>query len=165
MTADTIISLVTYFGIPCVLLLVGWLAGRAAERVHFRRLDQGEAEFADVVVTDLRRFTPAADASVGAAMVTAEVVIATDYLKSFLAGLRNIFGGEVRSYESLLRRARREAILRLREQARRMGCDAVCNIRMESADVGGSSNSRKGAAMVAVLAWGTAYRTAGPGNA
>ncbi|MFT6733724.1 MAG: hypothetical protein ACJAS9_001914 [Polaribacter sp.] len=39
-----------------------------------------------------------------------------DYFKRFLAGLRNIFGGRVVTYESLVDRARREAILRMKEK-------------------------------------------------
>ena len=93
------------------------------------------------------------------AIVVGETVIATDYLKSFLARLRNIFGGEIRSYRTLLERARREALLRIVEEARGMGYNAVCNVRFETADVGGNSTMRK-VAMVAILASGTAYHAA-----
>ena len=44
-------------------------------------------------------------------------MVSVDYFKRFLAGLRMIFGGRVSSYESLLDRARREALLRMRLQA------------------------------------------------
>ena len=90
-------------------------------------------------------------------MYVAEVVIATDYLKTFLAGLRKFFGGEIRSYQTLLVRARREATLRILEQARQQGYNAICNLRLENADIGGNNNA-KGVAMVAILASATAYR-------
>jgi uncharacterized protein YbjQ (UPF0145 family) len=87
------------------------------------------------------------------------VVIATDYMKSFLARVRNIFGGEVRSYTKLMIRARREAVVRLKHQAVELGYNALCNVRLETADIGGTASGR-GVSMAAVLAWGTAYRTA-----
>ena len=85
-----------------------------------------------------------------ATLVLGQAVIASDYLKRFLARLRNIFGGEMRSYETLLTRARREAILRMLDRARTMGYDAVCNVRINTATIGRG--------MVEALASGTAYR-------
>jgi uncharacterized protein YbjQ (UPF0145 family) len=92
-------------------------------------------------------------------MIVGESVIATDYLKTFLAGLRKIFGGELRSYQSLLVRARREALQRVVEEARRSGYNAICNVRLDGADVGGNSKRRR-VAMVCILASATAYHRA-----
>jgi len=156
MTA-AILDIVLYLLVPLVLLTIGWLAGRAADRSHLARLTQREQALAGMPVADVRTFAPAAEATRGAALVVAEVVIATDYLKTFLARLRNIFGGEVKSYGLLLLRARREAITRLLEQARGLGFNAVCNVRLETADIGGNTASRRGANMAAILASGTAY--------
>ena len=50
-------------------------------------------------------------------IVLAETVVASDYLKSFLAKLRNIFGGDIRGFELLQERARREVTLQLKERA------------------------------------------------
>jgi uncharacterized protein YbjQ (UPF0145 family) len=47
--------------------------------------------------------------------VSGSVVVSVDYFKRFLAGLRTLVGGRVTSYETLLDRARREAILRCKE--------------------------------------------------
>ena len=49
--------------------------------------------------------------------------------------------------------------MRIIEQARSQGYNAVCNVRLETADVGGSS-SRRRAAMAAILASATAYHAA-----
>ncbi len=146
-------------GIPLFLLLLAWFTGRYAERRHYRSLSRREREMADMLVTDLKTFPGEVVPSRGGELVQGQAVIATDYLKSFLAKLRNIFGGEVKSYESLLQRARREAILRMMAQARGRGYNAVCNIRLTMSDIGGMA-SAKGAAMVEVLAWGTAYSIA-----
>lgn len=144
-----IVNLIVYVGIPLFLLLLGWIAGRAAERGHFSSLRLREQGLAHMVVTDVRSFPGGFVPERGATLVMGEVVIATDYLKSFFAKLRNIFGGEVKSYESLLERGRREATLRMMEQAHHMGYDAVCNVRLGTCIIG-----RR---MVEVFASGTAY--------
>lgn len=148
----TVIELLFNFGLPLVLFILGWLIGGRRERAHLRDLARREALNTHILRTDLRAYGPA-DPSTGAMMVTAEVVIAADYFKMFIAGLRKLIGGNLRSYETLANRARREAILRLIEQARDHQFNALCCVRIESSNVG------KGVMpMVAVLASATAYR-------
>ena len=144
------------FLIPVMLILVGLLAGGAAERRHLRSLARREKSLSHMLVTNLKTFPGSADGAKNAAFVMGEVVIATDYLKTFLSALRKIVGGELRSYETLMTRARREALLRLLEDARASGYNAVCNVRYYSTDIGGGTR-RKGAAMVEMFATGTAY--------
>lgn len=151
------VAILIYLGPPTFFVLLGLVVGTTVERRHFRRLEQREAALSDVLVTDLRAYSPDHDPHTPPALVIGEAVIATDYLKTLLAGLRNLLGGEVHSYLTLVNRARREALLRMMESARGMGYDAVCNVRLEPADIGGSSN-KKGVPMAAMLASGTAYR-------
>jgi len=146
-------------GIPVVLLLLGLFAGGWAERSHLESLRRREAQTRGMVVTQVKSFPGAVPGDKPPTFMVAEVVIASDYLKTFLAGFRNIFGGRVRSYQTLVDRARREASLRIVEGARRMGYNAVCNVRLETADVGGSNTGRK-VPMAAILASGTAYHAA-----
>jgi uncharacterized protein YbjQ (UPF0145 family) len=110
-----------------------------------------------MLVTNLKNFPGSQPGQSPPCMLIGETVIATDYFKSFLAKLRNIFGGEVKSYQTLLVRARRESLLRILVQAQEQGYNAVCNVRYENADVGGNSRMKKGSAMVCILASGTAY--------
>ena len=152
-----LVAILIYLGPPAFFILLGLVVGTAAERRHFRSLEQREASLSRVLVTDLRSYAPDIDAHTPPSLVTGEAVIATDYLKTFLAGLRNLLGGEVRSYLTLVNRARREAMLRMLESARTLGYDAVCNVRLEPADIGGSTH-RKGVPMAAMIASGTAYR-------
>lgn len=135
------------------LILLGWLAGSAGERRHLRSLKKREAATAQFLVTDLRECH--AHAGDGAELVVSEVVIGSDYLKTFLAKIVNIFGGEVRSFQALLTRGRREARLRVLEEARVKGYDAISNIRIETAQIGAANMP-----MACVLASGTAYRRA-----
>lgn len=86
-----------------------------------------------------------------AQLVSASVVIGCDYFKVFLASLRNIFGGNVSAYESVLDRGRREAILRIRESAYRMRADLVMNIKIETVMLSEQTMSQ-----VCITAYGTA---------
>jgi uncharacterized protein YbjQ (UPF0145 family) len=141
------------------LILLGLFAGRYAEKKHLRDLRQREAELADMLVTDLKCFPGGASARIIPELIVGEVSIASDYLKSFLAGLRNLIGGEMRSFETLQLRARREATLRVMEQARAKGFNAIGNLRLETADIGGNitTNRKQKMVVVSVIASGTAY--------
>ena len=80
--------------------------------------------------------------------------------KRFLAGLRMIFGGRIRAYEPLLDRARREALLRMREDAIARGFDLVINVRIETSRLATAARNGRGTAGVEVLAFGTALKLA-----
>ena len=141
-------------------LALGLFAGGWAERSHFKRLDKREEETGEILITQIKKYPGAVAAELPPAMFVGECVISSDYLKTFLASIRKFFGGEIKSYQTLLDRARREALLRIVEQAQDAGYNAVCNVRFENADVGGSTAMKKGMVMVAILATGTAYHRA-----
>jgi uncharacterized protein YbjQ (UPF0145 family) len=82
-------------------------------------------------------------------------VISVVAFKRFVAGLRTLVGGPIRGYESLLDRARREAILRLKEDARARGFQAVVNVRLETTRIARARADGKGTVGVEVLAFGT----------
>ena len=140
--------------LPFGLIGLGYLVGHVREVRHFQSLDERQAELSDILLTDLRQI-PAPESVADARMVMGEVVIATDYFKSFASKLRNLVGGEMRSLETLVRRARREALLRMLENARRMGATEVHNIRLETSNV--TRRQGKQASFSAeMLAFGTA---------
>lgn len=149
---EAVVTLVFLVG----LLMLGLIGGGLAERRHLRSLEACETRHRDVLVSDLKSFPQACVGPHPPKLVVAEVVIASDYLKSFLASLRQIFGGEMRAFGTLMIRGRREAIMRLIQQARAEGYNALCNVRLERADIGGSTTGR-GVPMVTVLASATAY--------
>lgn len=55
--------------------------------------------------------------------------------RDFLAGLKNIVGGEISEYTKLLADSREQAMQRMEEDARGMGADAVVMIRMTTSTV------------------------------
>lgn len=139
--------------IGLVLLGLGYFFGRYFEKKHFQSIIERESELADVVVI-ASKHTTATDSAKPGMMVTGSVVISVDYFKRFLAMLRTIFGGRVTAYETLLDRARREAILRMKQEARSMNADRIFNIKLETASI--SKNASGNIGSVEILAYGTA---------
>lgn len=137
-----------------VLLVLGYFFGRFYEKQHYKSIIKREAKYRHIVAV-ASRIHPVPQTPAVAMLVTGSVVISVDYFKRFLAFLRTLVGGRVVSYESLLDRARREAILRMKEQANNFGTDKVFNIKLETAAI--SNNSRGNIGSVEVLAYGTAF--------
>jgi uncharacterized protein YbjQ (UPF0145 family) len=156
-----LIPIILNFGIFILLMTLGLFVGKTTEIRHLRDLARRERDSSGMILSDLKTFPGLTGNEPQGLLVTGEAVIATDYLKSFLAGLKKIVGGEIRSYETLVLRARRESILRMKQEASALGFNAICNIRLETADIGGNSTKQR-VAMVAVLASGTAYRVPNP---
>jgi uncharacterized protein YbjQ (UPF0145 family) len=150
-------ELLIQIGIVAFLILLGWVAGSWAERRHLRHLEAREQSHSHFLVTQLKSYPNATPGAEAPQLILGEAVVASDYFKTFLASLRRLFGGEVRSFQSLLSRARREATQRVVEQATELGYNAICNLRIETADIGGNTAQKKGAAMVAIIASATAY--------
>lgn len=70
--------------------------------------------------------------------------------KDFVAGFKNLVGGEIKSYTEMLNEARQIATRRMVEDAKALGADAVIGVRYTSSEL------MQGAAEV--LAYGTAVR-------
>jgi uncharacterized protein YbjQ (UPF0145 family) len=66
----------------------------------------------------------------------------------------------VRTFNTLLARARREALLRMLDRAREMGANEVWNVRFETSNVT-SAGPRNPAVSVEIFAFGTAVRREG----
>ncbi len=55
--------------------------------------------------------------------------------RDIMAGLKNLVGGEIKSYTELMSSARAEATERMIQQARARGANAIVNIRYSTASV------------------------------
>lgn len=137
------------------LMLLGLFVGKALEMRHFRKLKEREAEFQDIMVTNLKSVPPQFEHK-QPFLVMGSAVIATDYFKVFVSALRGLFGGEMKAYVTLMERARREAMLRMLQQAHQQGANVVWNIRYETSTMGGQQRKKPGG--VEVLAYGTALK-------
>jgi len=78
------------------------------------------------------------------------VVRARFFGRDFMAGLRNLVGGEVNEYTKLMAEAREQALSRMVEHASALNADAVVTFRFSTASV------MEGSAEI--LAYGTAVK-------
>jgi uncharacterized protein YbjQ (UPF0145 family) len=156
---EPILQLAFELGLPLVLLIAAYVTGSLIEGAHFRELRSRESASRSFPTVTLQELPPSWTV-LHAELVTGNVVVSLDYFKRFLAGLRMLFGGRVTAYESLLDRARREAIMRVKETARKRGAHAVINVRLETSRLASSRRNGKGTAGVEVLAFGTALKLA-----
>ena len=142
------IILLVFWSVP---VLLGYVFGRAAESRHYRSIHAREKAQVMLPATTLKTLVRGGDVA-RSELVTGSVVISIDYFKKAASALRSLVGGPVKSYESLLDRAKREAILRLKESC--PGADEVINLRLETMPLAGSQRNQ--ITSVEVLAYGTA---------
>ncbi len=77
-------------------------------------------------------------------------VRARNFGSDFMAGLKNLVGGEVNEYTKLQARSREQALKRMIDDAERLGADAIVNIRFTTSMI------MQG--MSEILAYGTAVK-------
>jgi len=55
--------------------------------------------------------------------------------RDLMAGLKNIFGGELKGYTELLQESRVEAMERMQQQAEALGANAILNVRFSTSSI------------------------------
>ena len=135
-----------------VFLAIGYGFGGLNERRHFKSIFAREEKLRDVLLFDCK--VPPVPGSSGGEMVSGSVVVSVDYFKRFVAGLRLLFGGRLSTYESLLERGRREAVLRMKEKAKIKGYSQIINIKFETMSISKGAGGALGS--VEVLVYGSA---------
>ena len=113
-------------------LLICYFTGSHIEKRHFKKIQQREVALFKKKCLNFSKKTVNPAKVESATLVTGCVVIGCDYFKMFVAGLKNLFGGNISAYESVLDRGRREALLRMRESACFLGANAVINTKIET---------------------------------
>lgn len=85
-------------------------------------------------------------------VVFGEVIAGVNFVKDFVAGLSNFFGGRSGTYEEELINARQQALDEMEQRAAQLGADAVVSVDIDY-EVLGADNG-----MLMVTASGTAVR-------
>ncbi|RKY84107.1 hypothetical protein DRP98_05705, partial [candidate division KSB1 bacterium] len=83
-------------------------------------------------------------------LVRGSTVRARNVFRDVGAALKNLVGGELRDYTTMLIQAREEALTRMIQEAERLGANAIVNVRFAT------SNLMGGAAEIMV--YGTAVK-------
>ncbi|QKQ70644.1 YbjQ family protein [Acinetobacter sp. 10FS3-1] len=142
---DGLILQITIF---VILFSVGFGFGRYDERKHLQYLAEQEQRLAYIAVNNSRFIL----SNFPGQMISSNVVISHDYFKYAIANIQNFLGGRLTSYESVVERARREAIVRLKLEAEKMGAQQIMGIRLSTTELGMQGG------MVEVFAYGTAIQ-------
>ena len=121
------------------MIIVAYGTGRAAESAHYKRIKTREKESRHIPIHSLKMLEEGRVVQ-KIKLASGSVVISVDYFKRVMASFRNLFGGEIASYSSLIDRGRREAVLRMIEAVPE--ADAFVNMRMETSTISqGAGNS------------------------
>ncbi len=68
-------------------------------------------------------------------LVSGSTIRAKHAGRDFMAGIKNIFGGELKGYTELLRESRAQSMERMVSQASKLGANAIVNIRFATSTV------------------------------
>jgi uncharacterized protein YbjQ (UPF0145 family) len=68
-------------------------------------------------------------------LVQGSTVRAKHIGRDFMAGLKNVVGGELTGYTELLQESREEAVERMVQQAKAIGANAVLNVRFSTSSI------------------------------
>ncbi len=139
-----------------ILLALGYFVGTYFEKQHYRSIKTREKKTLHVPVITFgkKQSLPFAHE---ASLFVGSVVVSADYFKMFASVLRNLVGGKVVVYESLLDRGRREAMLRMKESAIAWGATQILNVRIETSNIG-SQGGEQGLVAIEVIVYGTGIK-------
>ncbi len=73
-------------------------------------------------------------------VVTGETIIGANFLKDFMAGIRDIVGGRAESYEKVLREAKDTSLKEMAQRAEAMGGNAVVGIDIDYETIGANGS-------------------------
>lgn len=138
------------------LLIIGYGFGKLNEKKHYKSIREREKQFSYIITNSLKSTYIDENKISESKMVYGSVVVSLDYFKRILASLVNITGGRVISYESLLDRAKREAMCRMKDQARDF--QMIINVRYKTTSIGGNSHEKNSVGAIELLVYGTALR-------
>ena len=123
-----------------------------AEQKHYKSIIARENNYKDIAILS-DRDTKTMSLKWDWELFSDCTVVAIDAFKKFIAFFIGIFGGRITSYESLLDRARRESVLRIKQQAKTQWYNAIINLRIETSSI--SKNTKQKIGSVEALAYGT----------
>ena len=152
---DVVVAMAVNFGLPLGLILFAFVSGKLIERRHFKRIAAGEAATAHQPAITAPNWDLSHEVE-KAELVQGAVVVSIDYFKRFMAGLYNLVGGRVRSFESILDRGRREAVLRMKAAC--PDADIFVNLRLETSMLASTTSKGQYLGGVEVIAYATAIR-------
>lgn len=128
----------------------GWLVATTFEYRHFASIKRREKKHSHISLSTMGNVQNQKSNGV---LLTGSVMVSHDFFRTLIIMIRKIIGGNVSMYERLTDRGRREAIVRLKEEAELRGIKEVINIRFDTVKI-----SARFLSGVAMTAYGTGIK-------
>jgi uncharacterized protein YbjQ (UPF0145 family) len=141
--------------ITIIALIICCISGTCIERNHYKKIKKREIELYKKPYYSFSKKVNTTKQVKHVELVTGSVVLGCDNFKALFSSLISIFGGNISVFESVLDRGRREAILRMRENAKKHNADIILNVKIDTVMI---SCDNKLTPQVSVTAYGTAIK-------
>ena len=139
-------------------MCIGYIWGSRAEKRHYESIREREDKFNSLPALSFKKIPNSYGEVTDSSLVMGSTVVAIDYFKMFFGAIKNLTGGRLTSYESLVDRARREAVLRMKDEASKIGAELIMNTRIETSCIGKGGKSKNSITSIEILAYGTAVK-------
>lgn len=137
------------------LIVWGYFRGSRNYKAHIKQLDFEEQQVKDILIFATKYPDQSSSLPLDPILVAGSAVISVDHFRYFLSSLRKFVGGNYSVYEDLTLRARRQAIIRMKQQAQKYNTQMIFNVKYQTTPL---SNQQQGEMpQVEVLAYGTAF--------
>ncbi len=146
------------FLIFIIITLLGLFFGRRVEKKHYASIREREEKYRKLVVISDKDLKRAKNVDSQGVLLVEGTVVSIDAFKKMMASFVNLFGGRMKAYESLVDRARREAILKVKEKAANAGYNVIGNLRLETSSI--SKTTKWTVGSVEAMAYATAVKIA-----
>lgn len=120
------------WGVWIALFVISYFVGTYREKAHFANIVEREKKLVSLPALSMK--CPDDREVVKSELVMGSVVIGGDFFKQVVANLASVFGMRISVAEAMVDRARREAVLRMKEKA--VGADAILNVRIDGLKIG-----------------------------
>jgi uncharacterized protein YbjQ (UPF0145 family) len=144
------------FLIFIVIILLGLFFWKRAEKKHYASIQEREEKYKNIIVISDRDLKRAKNNQSEGVLFVEGTVVSIDSFKKLMASFVNIFGWRMKAYESLVDRARREAVLKVKQRAYDGGYNVIANLRLETSSI--SKWAKKTVWSVEAIAYATGVK-------
>jgi len=141
------------FIIFIITIICGLFFGKRAEKKHYSSIIEREEKYKSIVILSDKDLKRVKNTSGEWILLSGTTVVSIDAFKKFMSSFVNLFWGKMKSYESLVDRARREAILKVKQQAYEKNLNCIVNLRVETSSI--TKNAKQNVWAVEALVYAT----------
>ena len=141
------------------MLFICFNAGLRYEKRHIKKIKERELKLYKMPLVSFGKDIIDENKVINSELISSSVVLGCDYFRMSVFRLINMFGGNISLLENVLERAKREAILRVKEEAKRKKYDEIINLKIETSMLSPIKKLQFNS-VVTIIAYGTAIQYA-----